>query len=67
MEYPMLVMNYGHAEKDGTYTEATKNGMIGLIIHEVGHNFFPMIVNSDERQYWWMDEGLNSFLQFLTE
>ncbi|MEJ7827665.1 MAG: M1 family metallopeptidase [Segetibacter sp.] len=67
MEYPMLAMNFGRAEKDGTYTEATKNGMIGVIIHEVGHNFFPMIVNSDERQYWWMDEGLNSFLQFLTE
>jgi hypothetical protein len=67
MEYPMLAMNYGRAEKDGTYTEAIKNGMIGVIIHEVGHNFFPMIVNSDERQYWWMDEGLNSFLQFLTE
>jgi hypothetical protein len=67
MEYPMLAMNYGRAAKDGTYSEATKNGMIGVIIHEVGHNFFPMIVNSDERQYWWMDEGLNSFLQFLTE
>ena len=67
MEYPMLAMNYGRAEKDGTYTEATKNGMIGVIIHEVGHNFFPMIVNSDERQYWWMDEGLNSFMQFLAE
>jgi hypothetical protein len=67
MEYPMLAMNYGRAEKDGTYSEATKNGMIGVIIHEVGHNFFPMIVNSDERQYWWMDEGLNSFVQFLAE
>ena len=67
MEYPMLAMNYGRAEKDGSYTEATKNGMIGVIIHEVGHNFFPMIINSDERQYWWMDEGLNTFVQFLTE
>lgn len=67
MEYPMLAMNYGRAEKDGTYTEATKYGMISVIIHEVGHNFFPMIVNSDERQYWWMDEGLNSFMQYLTE
>ncbi len=47
--------------------EATKYGMIGVIIHEVGHNFFPMIVNSDERQYWWMDEGLNTFVQYLTE
>ncbi|TDH29035.1 M1 family peptidase [Segetibacter sp. 3557_3] len=67
MEYPMLAMNYGRAEKDGTYTEAVKYGAIGVIIHEVGHNFFPMIVNSDERQYWWMDEGLNTFCQFLTE
>jgi Peptidase family M1 domain len=67
MEYPMLAMNYGRAEKDGTYSEATKNGAIGVIIHEVGHNFFPMIVNSDERQWWWMDEGLNTFCQFLTE
>lgn len=67
MEYPMLAMNYGRAEKDGTYSEAMKYGMISVIIHEVGHNFFPMIVNSDERQYWWMDEGLNSFMQFLAE
>lgn len=67
MEYPMIAMNYGRAEKDGTYTEATKYGMISVIIHEVGHNFFPMIVNSDEREYWWMDEGLNSFVQYLTE
>ncbi len=67
MEYPMLAMNNGRTAKDGTYTEATKNGMISVIIHEVGHNYFPMIVNSDERQYWWMDEGLNSFLQFLAE
>jgi hypothetical protein len=67
MEYPMLAMNYGRAEKDGTYSEAIKYGAIGVIIHEVGHNFFPMIVNSDERQWWWMDEGLNTFCQFLAE
>ena len=67
MEYPMICFNYGRAEKDGTYSEATKNGMIGVIIHEVGHNFFPMIVNSDERQWTWMDEGLNTFTQYLTE
>lgn len=67
MEYPMLAMNYGRAEADGTYSEAIKYGMISVIIHEVGHNFFPMIVNSDERQYWWMDEGLNTFTQFLAE
>lgn len=67
MEYPMICFNFGRADKDGTYSEATKNGMIGVIIHEVGHNFFPMIVNSDERQWTWMDEGLNTFVQFLTE
>lgn len=67
MEYPMICFNYGRAEKDGTYTEAVKYGMISVIIHEVGHNFFPMIVNSDERQWTWMDEGLNTFCQFLTE
>ena len=67
MEYPMICFNYGRAEKDGTYTEAIKYGMIGVIIHEVGHNFFPMIVNSDERQWSWMDEGLNTFCQYLAE
>ena len=67
MEYPMICFNYGRTEKDGTYTEATKNGMLGVIIHEVGHNFFPMIVNSDERQWSWMDEGLNTFVEYLTE
>lgn len=67
MEYPMICFNYGRAEKDGTYSEATKNGMIGVITHEVGHNFFPMVVNSDERQWSWMDEGLNTFCQFLAE
>jgi len=67
MEYPMICFNYGRPDKDGTYTEAIKYGMISVIIHEVGHNFFPMIVNSDERQWTWMDEGLNTFLQFLAE
>ncbi|MFI5130049.1 MAG: M1 family metallopeptidase [Chitinophagales bacterium] len=67
MEYPMICFNNGRTEKDGTYSEATKYGMIGVIIHEVGHNFFPMIINSDERQWSWMDEGLNTFTQFLTE
>lgn len=67
MEYPMICFNGGRPEKDGTYSERTKYGMIGVIIHEVGHNFFPMIVNSDERQWTWMDEGLNTFLQYLTE
>ena len=67
MEYPMICFNFGRPEKDGTYTQRTKYGMIGVIIHEVGHNYFPMIVNSDERQWTWMDEGLNTFLQYLTE
>ncbi|GGF33832.1 aminopeptidase [Echinicola rosea] len=67
MEYPMICFNYGRPDKDGTYSEAIKNGMISVIIHEVGHNFFPMIVNSDERQWTWMDEGLNTFMQFLAE
>ncbi len=67
MEYPMICFNGGRPEKDGTYSERTKYGMIGVIIHEVGHNFFPMIINSDERQWTWMDEGLNTFVQYLTE
>lgn len=67
MEYPMICFNYGRPEKDGTYSERTKYGMWGVIIHEVGHNFFPMIINSDERQWTWMDEGLNTFVQYLTE
>lgn len=67
MEYPMICFNGGRPEPDGTYSERTKYGMIGVIIHEVGHNFFPMIINSDERQWTWMDEGLNTFVQYLTE
>ncbi|WP_339838063.1 M1 family metallopeptidase [uncultured Flavobacterium sp.] len=67
MEYPMICWNFGRPEKDGTYTDRTKYGMLGVIIHEVGHNYFPMIVNSDERQWTWMDEGLNTFLEYLTE
>jgi|LauGreDrversion4_2_1035121.scaffolds.fasta_scaffold07708_4 hypothetical protein len=67
MEYPMICFNGGRPEEDGTYTEREKYGMWGVIIHEVGHNFFPMIINSDERQWTWMDEGLNTFVQYLTE
>lgn len=67
MEYPMICFNGGRPEADGTYSEGTKYGMWGVIIHEVGHNFFPMIINSDERQWTWMDEGLNTFVQYLTE
>lgn len=67
MEYPMICFNYGRPNPDGTYSDRVKNGMIGVITHEVGHNFFPMIVNSDERQWTWMDEGLNSFVEILAE
>ena len=67
MEYPMICFNFGRPNPDGTYSDRTKKGMIGVIIHEVGHNFFPMIVNSDERQWTWMDEGLNSFVEILAE
>jgi len=67
MEYPMICFNFGRTEKDGTYSESTKYGMLGVVIHEVGHNFFPMIINSDERQWTWMDEGLNTFCEYLTE
>jgi len=63
MEYPMMSFNGARPQADGTYSEDTKNFLILVIIHEVGHNFFPMIVNSDERQWSWMDEGLNSFLE----
>ena len=67
MEYPMICFNGPRPEKDGTYSARTKYGLISVIIHEVGHNYFPMIVNSDERQWTWMDEGLNTFLQYLAE
>jgi len=67
MEYPMICFNGPRPEPDGTYSESTKYGLISVIIHEVGHNWFPMIVNSDERRWTWMDEGLNTFLQYLAE
>ncbi|MBP6073839.1 MAG: M1 family metallopeptidase [Flavobacterium sp.] len=67
MEYPMICWNYGRPDDKGFVSDRTKYGMLGVIIHEVGHNFFPMIVNSDERQWSWMDEGLNTFLEYLTE
>ena len=67
MEYPMICWNYGRPDDKGIVSDRTKYGMLGVIIHEVGHNFFPMIVNSDERQWTWMDEGLNTFLEYLTE
>ena len=67
MEYPMICWNYGRPNKNGEYSDRVKFGMISVIIHEVGHNFFPMIVNSDERQWGWMDEGLDTFVQYLSE
>lgn len=67
MEYPMICWNYGRPDEDGNYSDRTKFGMMSVIIHEVGHNFFPMIVNSDERQWGWMDEGINTFVQYVAE
>ena len=67
MEYPQICWNYGRPNEDGTYSKSTKYRMIGVITHEVGHNFFPMIVNSDERQWTWMDEGINSFVQIMAQ
>ena len=67
MEYPQICWNYGRPRPDGSYSDRTRDAMIGVITHEIGHNFFPMIVNSDERQWTWMDEGLNSFVETLTE
>lgn len=67
MEYPMICFNGPRPQEDGTYSAGTKYGLISVVIHEVGHNYFPMIVNSDERQWTWMDEGINSFLQYLAE
>jgi hypothetical protein len=67
MEYPMICFNFGRPNLDGSYSDDEKFGMIGVIIHEIGHFFFPMIVNSDERQWAWMDEGINTFVQYLAE
>ena len=67
MEYPQICFNPGRPDADGTYSDRIKYRMIKVTIHEVGHNFFPMIVNSDERQWTWMDEGLNSYMEMLAE
>ena len=67
MEYPMICFNFGRPNMDGSYSDDEKFGMIGVIIHEIGHNFFPMIVNNDERQWAWMDEGINTYVQYLAE
>lgn len=66
MEYPMICFNFGRPRPDGTYDDFITTNIVSVIVHEVGHNFFPMIVNSDERQWAWMDEGLNSFLEYRT-
>jgi len=71
MEYPMITFNGQRPIVDDngrrTYTERAKNGLIGVVIHEVGHTYFPMVINSDERQWTWMDEGLNSFVQYQAQ
>ncbi|MEW7280022.1 M1 family metallopeptidase [Aquimarina sp. 2201CG1-2-11] len=67
MEYPMICWNYGRPQPDGSYSDRVKYGMMSVIVHEVGHNFFPMIINSDERQWTWMDEGINTFVQYVAE
>ncbi|WOK06164.1 M1 family metallopeptidase [Imperialibacter roseus] len=66
MEYPMICFNFGRPNPDGTYSQRTLEGMVGVIVHEVGHNYFPMIINNDERQWAWMDEGINTFLEHQT-
>ncbi|WP_152001455.1 MULTISPECIES: M1 family metallopeptidase [unclassified Imperialibacter] len=66
MEYPMICFNFGRPNSDGTYSQRTLEGMVGVIVHEVGHNYFPMIINNDERQWAWMDEGINTFLEHQT-
>ena len=63
MEYPMICFNGERPNKEGKYSKQTLTGLVQVVVHEVGHNFFPMIVNSDERQWSWMDEGLNTFLE----
>jgi len=72
MEYPMITFNGRRPTKDEksgevTYSRGIKYGLIGVIIHEVGHIYFPMTVNSDERQWTWMDEGINTFLEYMAE
>jgi hypothetical protein len=67
MEYPMICFNRGRPDKDGKVSNTKLLSMIGVIVHEVGHNFFPMIINNDERQWTWMDEGVNTFVQLVTE
>jgi hypothetical protein len=65
MEFPMISFNGGRPQ-NGAMSDNAKSGMIATIVHEVGHNYFPMIVSSDERQWMWMDEGMNTFLETRT-
>jgi hypothetical protein len=67
MEYPMVAFCGARPQPDGTYSDRTERALIGVTIHEVGHNWFPMIVATDERKWTWMDEGLNTFLQYYGE
>ncbi len=67
MEYPMIVFCGRQEVKKDRYSESARHGFISLVIHEVGHNFFPMVVNSDERRWMWLDEGLNTYLENLTK
>ena len=67
MEYPMICFNGARPNKDGTFSDRTKWALVGVVVHEVGHNFFPMIINNDERQWTGMDEGVNTFVQYRTQ
>lgn len=67
IEFPMICFNFGRADKDGNFTKEDLNKMTGVVIHEVGHNFFPMIVSTDERQWAWMDEGFDTFLEYYAQ
>jgi hypothetical protein len=67
MEYPMVAFCGTRPQPDGSYSEGAERSLISVTIHEVGHNWFPMIVASDERKWTWMDEGLNTFLQYYGE
>jgi hypothetical protein len=67
MEYPMIAFCGGRPKPDGTYEKSAEYAVAGVTIHEVGHNWFPMIVASDERRWTWMDEGINSYLEYYGE
>ena len=58
MEYPMLVMEAKSSDKYDLYN---------VVTHEIGHNWFPMLVGSNERVYMWQDEGFNTFINTFSE